>query len=141
MEGTDPAIAAALDGLDEDGILGGVAERVPQSHDCAADALFEIDKHIRWPKRLAEFFAGDDLSRTAEEQCQSAEGQVLETHLHSVAAKFARAQICFEQTEADECRRRLRRTHRLRNNGGGPRESNTGWGHTGRHCFAGNKLL
>jgi len=106
MDGADPAVAAALDGLDEDGVVGGISEGVAQAHDGAADALLKIHKDVRGPEGLPEFFAGDHDSGTRQQKRERTEGQVLETDLDAIPAEFAGAEIGFENTEANRSRRR-----------------------------------
>src|SRR5271170_4414495 len=43
MRGGDPAIAAPSDRLDEDGVFGGISERVAQTVDGADDTAIEVD--------------------------------------------------------------------------------------------------
>jgi hypothetical protein len=110
MDGADPAVAAPLDGLDEDGIIGGIAQSVAQAHDGAADALLKIHKDVGGPEGLAELFAGDHDSGTRQQERERTEWQVLETDLDAIPAEFAGAEIGFENTEANRSRQRLIRT-------------------------------
>src|ERR1700733_11122599 len=110
--GADPAIAAALDGLDEDGILGGVAEGVAQLHEGTADALLEIYEDVGGPEGLTKFLARDYFSGAAQQESQRPKWQILKADADTVALEFAGAEVGLEHTKANERRRRLCRTHR-----------------------------
>ena len=71
---SDPPVPAALDGFYKDRILRGVAQRIAQSFDGAADGTVKIDKNILRPKRLPEFFARHHFIRPAEQDSERAKG-------------------------------------------------------------------
>ena len=98
MDRPDPAVAATLDGLNKNGIVGGVAQSVAQAHDRAADALLEIHEDIRGPKRLAKLFPRNHDARVGQQKSQSTKRQVLNADLRAVPAEFAGAQVGFEFT-------------------------------------------
>jgi hypothetical protein len=52
VRGRDPAIAAASDGFNEDGVLCRIAERIAQTIDGADDAAIEIDVDAVRPQDL-----------------------------------------------------------------------------------------
>src|ERR1035438_5266583 len=101
MDGADPAVAAALDGLDEDGVVGGISEGVAQAHDGAADALLKIHKDVGGPEGLAELLARDPPPGPPRQRREHAEGQILKTALVPVPAELPGAQIGFEYPEAN----------------------------------------
>ena len=102
MDGSDPAVAAALHGLNEERIVGRVAKRFAQPPDRAADALVKLHEDAFWPKRLAEFFPADDLSRTLDQNRKRPQRQVLDANLHPFFAEFARAKVRLEYSEANQ---------------------------------------
>jgi hypothetical protein len=53
LHGADPAVAAAFNGLNEDWVVGGIAQRIAQALDGSADAAVEIYKDVARPKCLA----------------------------------------------------------------------------------------
>ena len=108
----DPAVAVAFDGLNEDRVVGGIAQGVAQALDGAADAAVEIHKDVARPKGLAKLFAGDDFVGTAQQNCQGAKRQVLDPDLDAAPAQFAGTQVGLEHTKANKYRRRLCRAHR-----------------------------
>jgi hypothetical protein len=112
LHGADPPIAAAPNGLNENWVVGGIAQRVAQALDGAADGAIKIHKYIARPKCLAEFFVGDDFVGVAEQKSQHTEGQILKMDLDPVPAEFASTQVGFEHTEPDYGRRRLCRAHK-----------------------------
>src|SRR5690348_2151626 len=57
--GSNPPVAAAFDGLNEDRVVGGIAQGIAQAHDGAADALLKIHKDVGRPKCPTKFFASD----------------------------------------------------------------------------------
>ncbi|MGA7294705.1 MAG: hypothetical protein WBW53_04415 [Terriglobales bacterium] len=111
----DPAVAAAVDGFDEDRIVGGISQGIAEALDGAADGEIEIDIDIIGPERLTEFLAGDDFVGTAEQKLQGSEGQVLDSDLDTVLAQFIGAKVGFEHTEQDNRRRAIQRVNWHRN--------------------------
>jgi hypothetical protein len=109
---TDPAVAPALDRLNEDWVVGGVAKGVAQTLDGAADGPVEIDVDVGRPKCLAKFLVSHDRMGTAQQQRQHAEREILEANLDAIASEFASAEVGFENTKADNCRRRLCGAHK-----------------------------
>ncbi len=99
MRWSNPAVAAAVDSLHKDRILGGISERVAQALNRAADSEIEIDEHVAGPQSLPKFLARDDLVRTAQQKLQGAKGQVLDPDLDSVSAQLIRAQVGLEHPE------------------------------------------
>src|ERR1700678_4627737 len=65
----------AFNGFYKDRILRGVAQRIAQSLDGAADGTVKIDKNILRPKRLPEFFARHNFIPPAEQDSERAKGQ------------------------------------------------------------------
>ena len=86
MHRRNPAIAAALHCLDEDRVVGGIAQRFAQATDGAADALVKINEHVFRPKGLPKFLAADNLGGTAEQKCEGTKRQVLDPYLHAIPA-------------------------------------------------------
>ena len=112
MDGSDPAVAAALDGLNKDGIVGRVSQGVAQAHDGAADPLLKIHENVGGPECLAKLLARDHFPGTGQQQRQRPKGQILKTDPDAVPPEFARAEVGFEHTEANASRRRLCGAHK-----------------------------
>jgi hypothetical protein len=99
----DPAIAAALNRLDKDGVVGGIAKCVAEAVDRAADAVIEIHEHAFRPECLAKLIPAEHLLRPAEQESQSPERQILNLDLDAVLAEFSRVHIGLEHAEANDC--------------------------------------
>ena len=68
MQGRDPAVTAAVYCFNKNRIVGGVAERIAQALDGAADAAVEIDEDILRPKFLPQFLPGHHLIGVVEQE-------------------------------------------------------------------------
>jgi hypothetical protein len=101
MNGRNPAIAAAFDGLNEYRIVGGISERIAQPPDCAADALVKIHEYVFRPERLPQFIATDHLAGMAKKDSEGAKGKILNPDFDPISAKLTRAQVGLENSKAN----------------------------------------
>src|SRR5271166_4269919 len=98
----NPAVAATVDGSNEDWILGGISERVAQALDGAADSEVEIDEHVIRPQRLAKFLVRNDFVGTAQQELQRPKRQVLDSDLDSISAQLVGTQVSLEYYEQND---------------------------------------
>jgi hypothetical protein len=101
MNWRDKSITPAGQRLDKTRIFGRVTQGVAKSFYRGIQAVFEIDERVGRPKPRLEFLARDHLSRSCQQKIQDLERLILEANANPVAAQFARAEIRFEDTEAN----------------------------------------
>ena len=73
LDGEEETVAAAREGLDEAGCVGGVAERFADLVDAEVESLLKIDEGVR-PDAVANVVAGEDLTAMSDEQLQTRNG-------------------------------------------------------------------
>src|SRR5262249_18060127 len=102
------------EGLDERGVLRGIAEGHPELLDRVVEPLVEVHVDIRGPQPLPQLLARHHLARALEEEREEPERPVLKRDLPPVAAKLARAHVHLENAEAHDgarpCGRYLHRS-------------------------------
>jgi hypothetical protein len=64
--------------------------------------VFEVDKGIRAPQQIPEFFPRDDLPRTRGQMVQDAEGLLGELQPDPALAQFSRCGVQFEHPETNQ---------------------------------------
>jgi hypothetical protein len=74
MRRSNPAVTTAVNGLNEDGIVGRISEGVSQALDRTTDSEIKIDEHVAGPQSLTKLFACDDFVRTTQQKLQRAKG-------------------------------------------------------------------
>ena len=70
LHGRDEPVAAFGQGFDVAGVFGGVGQRFAYLIDRRAQAVVEVDHGLGAPDLLLQFLAGNDFSRTAEQDGQ-----------------------------------------------------------------------
>src|ERR1043166_5449122 len=75
---SDEAIAAAGQGLDVTGLLGGIRERLPDPPDAEGQALLEIHEGVAAPDFPLDLLSGNDLATVSGKQDQDFEGLPLQ---------------------------------------------------------------
>jgi hypothetical protein len=93
---TDKAVAPLRMGLDESGLLGGIAQRIAQPLDGVVQTLFKIDKGIGGPDLALQLFASDQLSWMFQKDLKDAKRLVLKSDPGTVLANLAVAKIHLE---------------------------------------------
>jgi hypothetical protein len=102
MGGGNPAIPPALYCLDEYGIVGRVAEGVPEAVDGAADPVAEVHVDAIGPERLAELIPIEHFVGVAQQEGQSSKRKLLNLDLHPILPEFAGSQVGLEHSEAND---------------------------------------
>src|SRR5262245_1826326 len=100
----DEAVAAPAQGLDPARPRGRVAERVPELLDGVVDALLEVDVDPVLPESRRKLLARHHLARALDEQCQGAEGLLLEPHLRAPQAELPGAEVGLEEAKTHDRR-------------------------------------
>jgi hypothetical protein len=112
FDGSDETVAATGQGLDEAGIIGGVAEGFAELVDGGVEAVAEIDKGVLRPDALAELIAGDELAGVFEESGQNLKGLARKLDANPGFAQFTGGKVHGEGAEAklrfDEVGHRVR---------------------------------
>ncbi len=65
---SNPAVAPTVYGFDEDRVIGGITQRIPEAVDGAADAVVEVYENALRPEVLAELVAAQDFVGTVKEE-------------------------------------------------------------------------
>ena len=65
--GTDKAITAAGNGLDEFGVIRRIGESIAQALDRIVQAILKVNEGAGGPQGLLDFFAGDEFARVRQE--------------------------------------------------------------------------
>ncbi len=112
MNGGNPPVAAALQGLDKDGAVGGIAESIAQTFNGAADGAVKIDKDVFRPELLPELIAGNNPIRAAQQELQSAERQVLDLDVTAILPQLTRTKVGLEHAKANHGLRGTGGTHK-----------------------------
>ena len=99
----DEAVASAGEGLDEAGVVGGVAEGFADFVDGGAEGVVEVDGGVFAPETELEVFAGDDFAGFLEECSEDFEGLALDLDASARFPQFFCLQVGFEEAEADSC--------------------------------------
>jgi hypothetical protein len=81
----EEAVAPASHGGYEPGILGGVAQRIPEPADGGVEAMVEVDEGVCRPEPFAHLLASDYLAGTIEQHCENLEWLFLEPNFGAVA--------------------------------------------------------
>src|SRR5581483_6386413 len=102
FHGGQKAVATAGEGLDKTRTRRGVAQGLPQFVDDGVEAVVEVNKSIGRPQPLADFFAGDQISRALQQHEQNLEGLLLQAQAHSGPAQLAGIGVSFVRSEAEE---------------------------------------
>jgi hypothetical protein len=74
MRRSNPAVTAAIDGLNEDRIVSRISQGVSKAFDRAANSEIKINEHVAGPQSLTKLFARDDFVWTAQQELQCAKG-------------------------------------------------------------------
>jgi hypothetical protein len=69
-------------------LIGGVVQCRPQALDCRVQAVFEIDKCIRWPELFLQLLARDRFPRPLQQHLQDRERLALQTNADSRLAQL-----------------------------------------------------
>jgi hypothetical protein len=64
--------------------------------------LLKIHKDVGGPKCLTKLVARDHTPGTRQQKLEGSEGQVLEADADAVPSQFARAEVGFEHTKANQ---------------------------------------
>src|SRR5262249_1596641 len=105
FNGSTKTIAAARYGLDEFRFIGGIAQRVAQSVDCAVEAVFKIYERARRPQFLLNLFSGDQLAGTSNQHGENFKGLIVQFQPNTMLAQFSGGHIRYEGPEAQASRR------------------------------------
>jgi len=73
LEGTYKSIAALGDGLNEAGLLRGIAQSFPQPGNRTVQAMIEVDKCVGRPKFFTELFPRNHFTGSLQQQKQNTE--------------------------------------------------------------------
>ena len=71
--------------------------------------MLEVDERVAGPQLMAQLVAGDQLAGALEQRFQQRQGLFREGLPTAVVREFARAQVQFEDVEADDAGGRRRR--------------------------------
>ena len=104
VHGSDKAISAPRQSLDEARTLGVVIQRRPQSLHGIVEALLEVHERVGGPQFLLQLFSADDLAGTLQQHGQDLHRLALQSDLHSLFVKFSGPQIKLEDPEAGDRR-------------------------------------
>lgn len=104
--GGDESVAAAGEGLDKAGVVGGVSEGFSDFVDGSAKGVVEVDDGILAPYAGLKFFSCNDLSGAFDQCGEDLEGLPLELDPEACLPKFAALEIDFIKSEAKSGARR-----------------------------------
>lgn len=90
---SNESVAATGNGLDKPGIIGGVAQNLPELPDATVYGIVEIDVRILGPKALANFLSRDDFAGMLQQNQKGLEGLVLELQLYAVLSQLSRMRV------------------------------------------------
>ena len=96
---SDEAVAQFRNCLNEERVFGGITQDFTQAFDDSVEAGVEVNKGVGGPKRGAELFAGNRLSRVLQEFQQDYEGLILNFDPNPALAQFVRAGVNLECAE------------------------------------------
>src|SRR5713226_7492232 len=102
LDRRDKPIPVARQGLDEAGIVRGVAQGLPEPHDGGIQAMIEVDECVIGPKPLSQLLSCNDFASLFEQDGENATGLFLEPDLTALLAEFTGPQIHFVYAEADK---------------------------------------
>jgi hypothetical protein len=105
------SVSAARQSLDKSGCLSGIAQRFPKPIYRVVEAVVIIDKGVVGPQLSPDFFSRDHLSRTTEKNGEDLKRLIMQFDSGARLAQFSRAQVQFEDAEADNAIRRRGRRH------------------------------
>jgi hypothetical protein len=95
------AITAPRQSLDEDGLVGSIAQRNAQLHDGRIDASVKLDDCAVGPKMLADFVPRNQAAVPFQKDAQKLKLLLRQTDIAPVVAQVRRRQIEFEASKAN----------------------------------------
>ena len=98
-DGSDETVAPTSEGLDEAGVVGGIAEGFADLVDGGAEGVVEVYGGVFAPETELEFFTRDDFSGVLEEGGQDFEGLALNLDSFASLPEFTALKVGFEEAE------------------------------------------
>ncbi len=90
---SDKPIPVARQGLDEAGIVRGVAQGLPEPHDGGIQAMVEVNECVIGPEPLSQLLSCNDFASLFQQDGENATGLLLEPDLTALLAEFTGTQI------------------------------------------------
>ena len=97
--GGQEAISPLGYGLNVPGILGVIAQCLPQLADCYAEAILKINKRIVLPKPIAKFLSADHFSGVFQKRDEEPIWLILQLYTGAVLQEFTGAGIDLKGTK------------------------------------------
>src|ERR1700681_2981058 len=98
-DGSEKAVAATSNRFHKAGVLGRVAQCLPNFADGLVEPMVEIYESVRGPKLSLQLLASNKLARMREKQGKILEGLFLKPDSPAVLAQFAGAKIQLEHSK------------------------------------------